>query len=74
MPGRNKVKEVHETLKQYLHNRSDLGVWKAVTTCLMEARNPFEPESRRKPRHGLLVFSIFWLMAVAAVIYFNCWK
>jgi hypothetical protein len=67
-------KEVHEMLDQYLGNRSDLGLWRVVTTLVMEPKNLFETESKQKPQRGFVLFSIVTLVAVGAFVYFNFWN
>ena len=68
------AKEVHEMLNQYLGNRSDLGLWRVVTTRVMEPKNLFETESRRKPQRWFVLFAIVSLAAIGAFFYFNCWN
>lgn len=65
------VKEVHEMLDRHLGNRSDLGLWSVVTTLVMEPKNPFETESRRKPRRWFVLFSIVSLATIGAFVYFT---
>jgi len=65
------VKEVHEMLDHYLGNRSDLGLWRVVTTLVMEPKNLFETESIRKPKRWFVLFSLVSLAAVGALVYFN---
>ena len=61
-------------LREYLRNRSDLGFWKAITTRVMEPRNPFAPESIRKPHRWFVLFSIAAFAAIGAFVYFNFWN
>lgn len=68
------AKEVHEMLDQYLGNRSDLGLWRVVTSMVLEPKNLFETESIRKPQRGFVLFSIVSLAAIGAFVYFNSWN
>lgn len=68
------VKEVHEMLERYLGNRPDLGLWRVATTLVMEPKNLFETESRRKPQRWFVLFSIVSLAAVGVFVYFNFWN
>lgn len=68
------AKEVHEMLDEYLGNRSDLGLWRAVTTLVMEPKKVFETESIRKPQQWFVLFSIVSLAAIGAFVYFNFWN
>ena len=67
-------KDVHGMLRQYLRSRSDLGLWKAVAAQVLEPKNPFEPESIRKPQQWFVLFSIVSLAAIGAFLYFNFWN
>jgi len=58
------VGEVHEMLRQHLSKRSDLGIWNAVVTQVLCSRNPFEPESARKPQPWFVLFSTLLLVAI----------
>jgi hypothetical protein len=68
------VKEVHRMLEEYLHNRSDLGVWNAVANRIMVPGNPFESKSIGRPQQWLVLFSGSFLAAVIAFLYFNFWN
>lgn len=68
------VKQVHAMLGQYLHNRSDLGVWNAVAMRVMGPRNLFDPESVRKRQPWFVLFSTLSLAALGASVYFNLWN
>ena len=68
------VGEVHEMLEQHLSKRSDLGIWNAVVTQVLCSRNPFEPESARKPQPGFVLFATLSLAAIGAFVYFNLWN
>lgn len=65
--------DVHGMLAEYLHNRPEVGVWKAVATRILEPRNPFEPESIRRPQRWFVLFVLILLTWVGAFIYFNFW-
>lgn len=68
------VDEVHAMLEQHLSNRSDLGIWNAVVSRVLSSRNPFEPESARKPQLWFVLFSMLSLAALGAFVYFNLWN
>jgi hypothetical protein len=68
------VKEVHAMLEQELRNRSDLGLWNAVSKLVLDPKNPFEPEPIRKPRRWFVFFLISGMAAIAAFSYFNIWN
>jgi hypothetical protein len=66
--------DVHAMLRDYLRKRSDLGVRNAVAGCLLKPRNPFEPQSIRKPRRWFVLFLIASVTAISAFAYFNFWN
>ena len=68
------VNQVHVMLGQYLRNRSDMGVWNAVAMRIMGPRNPFEPESVRKPQPWFVLFLALSFSALGAFVYFNLWN
>jgi hypothetical protein len=68
------VEAVHAMLEQHLSNRSDLGISSAVVTRVFSSRNPFEPESARKPQRWFVLFSTLSLAAIGAFVYFNLWN
>jgi hypothetical protein len=68
------AEEIHAMLKQHLSNRSDLGIWNAVVPRVLSSRNPFEPESPRKPQPWFVLLSTLSLAAIGAFVYFNLWN
>ena len=50
MSDRADSKSVLSALGQYLSNRSDLGIGKAVCEAVLEPANPFAPKAARLPR------------------------
>jgi len=68
------VSEVHAMLREYLRNRADLGLWKAVASGVMEPPNPFETKSVRRPRRWFVLFVVVSLASTATFVYFNFWN
>jgi hypothetical protein len=60
-------------MEQYLRRRSDLGIWSAVSTRIMTARNSLEQKSVRSPQPWFVLFSSSVLAAIIAFVYFNLW-
>jgi len=61
-------------LKEYLNDRPDLGLGKAVSALALEPANPFEPQVPRRPRKAF-VFAVFCLLALLGVfVHFNLWS
>jgi hypothetical protein len=63
--------EVDRRLRQYLRQRSDLGLGNALAAQIFEPQNPFETQLRRKPQRWFLVFVFSSTAAVLAFVYFN---
>jgi len=63
--------EAHGWLEEYFKGRPDFGLSKLWTNWLLEPRNPFAPEARRKPRLGFLVAAILF---AAALSWFACFN
>ena len=68
------AKEVYVMLRDYLRERSDLGLRRTVADHLLEPRSPFDPNSVRRPQRWFVLSSIVSLAAVGAVVYFNSWN
>jgi hypothetical protein len=68
------VKDVHRMLEEYLHNRSDLGVWNAVANRIMVPSNPFESKSMGRPQPWFVLFAGSFMAAAIAFLYFNFWS
>ena len=62
---------MHSALSQYLSNRSDVGVGKAVLDAVLEPANPFDPKAARPPRRWFVLFSLLAAMAFGFFFYFN---
>ena len=71
MSDRAGSKSVHSALGQYLSNRPDVGVGKAVRDAVLEPANPFDPKATRSPRRWFVLFSLLVAMALGFFFYFN---
>ena len=71
MSDRAGSKSVYSALGQYLSNRSDVGVGKAVREAVLEPANPFDPKAARPPRRWFVLFSLLAGMAIGFFLYFN---
>jgi hypothetical protein len=65
------IKSVHSVLSQYLSNRPDVGVGKALRDAVLERANPFDPKAARLPRRWFVLFSLLSAMAFSLFFYFN---
>lgn len=66
--------DVYAMLRDHLRKRPDLGCWNAVSGCVLKSRNPFDPQSMRKPQHRFVLFLVTSVTAISAFVYFNFWK
>ena len=65
------VKPVYGTLRQYLRNRPDFGVVKAVLDGVLEPASPFDQEGRRSPKRWFVLVALLAALAFGCFIYFN---
>ena len=63
--------EAHSWLDDYFKARPDLGLSSVWTSLALEPRNPFAPETRRKPRAAFRFAAILFAAALAWFAYFN---
>jgi hypothetical protein len=71
MGDRAGSKSVHSVLSQYLGNRPDVGVGKAVRDAVLEPANPFDAKAARLPRRWFVLFSLLAAMMFGFFLYFN---
>ena len=63
--------EVHAWIKEFLGQRSDIGLKKAIVNTLFEPPSPFDPRARRTPKAGFVIGALLSAIAVACFCYFN---
>jgi len=71
MSDRADSKSVLRALGQYLSNRSDLGIGKAVCEAVLEPANPFAPKAARLPRRWFVLFVLLVGTLLGCFVYFN---
>ena len=67
------AKEIHGMLAKYFRSRPDLGLWKSILDLVLQPKNPFEPQLRRRPRRDFVLLVVLAGMPVGAFVYFNFW-
>ena len=67
------VKEVHGMLAKYFSSRPGLGLWKSILDLVLQPKNPFEPQLRRRPRRDFVLLVVLAGMPVGGFVYFNFW-
>ncbi len=63
--------EVLSRLEASMRRRADLGLRSRLANLLLESRNPFDPERRRKPKMETVVLWSLFALVVAALLFFN---
>ncbi|MCL5287351.1 MAG: hypothetical protein M1453_05070 [Acidobacteria bacterium] len=63
--------EVHAWLDENFRARAEFGFRKALTRCVLEPPNPFDPQARRKPRAGFVILVLLAAATITCFLYFN---
>ncbi len=63
--------EVLNRFEAGMRRRAHLGFQNRLTNLLLEPRNPFDPERRRKPKMETVVFGSLFALVAAALLFFN---
>jgi hypothetical protein len=71
MTERVRGKQVHEALRQYLRNRPDVGLNKAICDAMFEAANPFDGKAVRPPRRWFVLSCLVSALVFGCFSYFN---
>ena len=70
-PQYQTVEQMHERLLTMIRNRHDTGFRVAVADAVLEPRNPFEPETKRRPKVGFAVTAGLSVVVVLVFLYFS---
>jgi hypothetical protein len=62
---------VYGILRQYLRDRPDLGITKAVCDSVLQPLNPFNSKATRAPRRWFVLFVLLAGTLLGCFIYFN---
>ena len=71
MGDRASSKSVYNILCQYMRDRPDLGIGKAVCDSVLEPLNPFDSKVKRAPRRWFVLFVLLGGTLVGFFAYFN---
>jgi len=63
--------EVLARFEASMERRADVGLLNRAANLLLESRNPFEPDRRRKPKMETAVFGTLFALVIAALLVFN---
>ena len=65
------AKEIKETAAARFGKACDAGVWKRLTSVLLEPANPFDPKVPRRLRREVVVLGSLVLTFLLLALYFN---
>ena len=65
------VKTVYNALNQYIGNRPDVGLNKAICDAMFEAANPFDAKATRPPRRWFVLSCLVSALVFGCFSYFN---
>jgi hypothetical protein len=71
MSDRSDARSVYGILCQYLRDRLDLGIGKAVRDSVLEPLNPFDTKAARAPRRSFVLFVLLGGSLLGCFVYFN---
>lgn len=71
MTERVRSKQAYDALGQYLRNRPDIGLGKAMRDAVLEPINPFDSKAARAPRRWFVLFSMLAATLFGFFLYFN---
>ena len=66
--------EVRSLLKEFLRDRPELGLGKAVSAIALEPPNPFEPQAPRRPKKAFVLAVLCLLALLGVFVHFNLWS
>jgi hypothetical protein len=70
-PQYQTVEQMHERLLTMIRGRRDTGFRVAVGDAVLEPRNPFEAETKRRPKSGIAIAGGLALLLIAVFLYFS---
>jgi hypothetical protein len=65
------VEQMHERLLTMIRSRNDTGFRVAAADVILEPRNPFDPQTRRRPKAGIAITGGLALILIAVFLYFS---
>ena len=65
------ARQVLAAFEVKMQQRQDLGVAKRALNIVLEPRNPFEPDRRRKPKMETVLFGALLALVLTALLFFN---
>jgi hypothetical protein len=71
MSKRVSPEEVRGWAEEHLRSRPELGLCKAIANVILEPRNPFNQQLRRKPKKDFMILTSLLAAALTAFVIFN---
>jgi hypothetical protein len=73
-PECHTVAQMYERLQVMIRQRNDTGFRLAISDAVLEPKNPFEPQKRRRPRAAVAVAVGLFLVLALIFVYFSFQK
>ena len=70
-PQYQTVEQMHERLLTLIRSRHDTGFRVAVADAVLQPRNPFDPQTKRRPKSGIAIAGGLTLLLIAVFLYFS---
>ena len=64
--------EMQKWIEQEIAEQPHIGLRKALMDIVLEARTPFDPRARRKPKTAFVLGAVLFVAAAICFCYFNC--
>lgn len=64
-------KEMQKWIEQEIAEQPHIGFRKVLMNIVLETRNPFEPQTRRKPKAAFVLSAVLIVAAGICFCYFN---
>jgi hypothetical protein len=63
--------EMQKWIEQEIAEQPHIGFRKALMDMVLEARSPFDPQARRKPKAAIVLGAVLFVAAGICFCYFN---
>jgi hypothetical protein len=71
MPAAIASEEMQKWIERALAAQPDIGLERAVVNVVLEARSPFDPRARRKPRPWVVLGAVLFTAVAICFCYFS---
>jgi hypothetical protein len=65
------ARHIRDAARKRFAQACDAGIWKRLSSILLESANPFDTEATRRPRKEAVVLGGLFMFAAATAIFFN---